>query len=68
MCTAECSQSFQLKECNYVTVELSLFFDALPWKQESFDPGNNHYFMKYTSKKKENLKKKTLKHDKCIFS
>ncbi|KAG8191066.1 hypothetical protein JTE90_008380 [Oedothorax gibbosus] len=38
MCTAECSQSLQLKECNYVTVELSLFFDALPWKQESFDP------------------------------
>ncbi|XP_055931843.1 acid-sensing ion channel 1B-like [Argiope bruennichi] len=38
MCTAECSQSLQLKQCNYVTVELSLFFDALPWKQESFDP------------------------------
>ena len=39
MCTAECSQSLQLKECNYVTVELSLFFEALPWKEESFDPG-----------------------------
>ncbi|XP_054706910.1 acid-sensing ion channel 1B-like [Uloborus diversus] len=38
MCTAECSQNLQLKECNYVTTELSLFFDALPWKQESFDP------------------------------
>lgn len=41
MCTAECSQSLQLKECNYVTVELSLFFDALPWKEESFDPGKS---------------------------
>ncbi|XP_023219716.1 acid-sensing ion channel 1-like [Centruroides sculpturatus] len=37
MCTAECSQSIQLKKCNYITDELSLFFDDVPWKDGEKD-------------------------------
>ncbi|XP_023219714.1 amiloride-sensitive sodium channel subunit alpha-like [Centruroides sculpturatus] len=37
VCTAKCSQSIQLKQCNYITDELSLFFDDVPWKDGEKD-------------------------------
>lgn len=39
MCTVGCSQYFQNKECKYITKNLSLFYDILPYDASDITPG-----------------------------
>ena len=39
MCTVGCSQYFQNRECKYVSKNLSLFYDVLPYDRSDITPG-----------------------------